>query len=215
MNSSDDAASRLHFKILYCFIAFIVLLLCAFPILGWWGKRAEAKLIEKQSEQWANEASAPVGTSDAPPQKRSGLTVKGFYIGMHTNELRPIVEGSFPDWSFNHAVDQPDWFMMTKLPDDPARYFKDELHVNFKYDTQGKVIAIHMTPHASDAVFNSGNMGGKEFVQTFMDAYGIPEMTPDRTAWMWNGKGVKVRIWGSKQLVIEKFSPEAARVNFN
>ena len=46
-------------------------------------------------------------------------------------------------------------------------------------DGNGNVAAIALSPGAVDALFNAGDMGAEEFAQSFMDAYGVPEMEPE------------------------------------
>ncbi|MFP4501548.1 MAG: hypothetical protein ACLFTT_11160 [Candidatus Hydrogenedentota bacterium] len=46
-------------------------------------------------------------------------------------------------------------------------------------DGEGQVAAIFLYPNAVEALFNAADMSAEEFAQSFIDAYGIPEMQPE------------------------------------
>ena len=103
---------------------------------------------------------------------------------------------------------------------DPRRRHKNEIlngnHCSFKGSRDGKLIEINLTAEVVNKMFNVADMSAENFVQAFIDAYKIPDMTPD-----WNGsinwweytspEGFKIKIYENKDIRIEKVAKAKER----
>lgn len=182
-------------------------------------------------------------TSNNSQNDKKGLAVQGFYIGMPLAEIVEVLNGKHseifkefeltPLFSWEHEY-------LKKAPEKPVEirnegglrvYKYDHCFIyenkiingrfcDFVGDENGKTIKIFISKSAVNALFNVEDMTTEKFVQTFIDAYKIPNMEPifgDNLSMRWeytSPDGFKIVIGNDKSIVMEKVAKAKER-NFS
>lgn len=160
----------------------------------------------------------PQQSQQAPAQPKAPqrLVIKGFYIGMSAEELlRTIKEvHKLPASQFSYKP-QDHWATI---------YLggRADEEINIRLNSDNKVFHINMGNLAVNTFFNAQQLNLDEFIQSFVNAYHIPEMAPrtlpdsnQRVHEYISPDGVRVDIFSDKSILIQKADVQGMKGNFN
>lgn len=201
----------------------------------WWtystikGRLHEPAPWKPETTDWRAEHPLPQ-RQQMPIPVPSWLVVKGLYIGMPVSSLETAVKNKFcGDWQIeNHPADTVQYFVIwSPHLADSKQVRKETLahdlvsdNVHVLYDQSGNVTNIIFFNLAVDNLFSTGNLTADQFVQMFVNAYGIPTMKyhtgENNLYWEYTKDDILVRISTHKVVVLSKTLPQSeVQKNFN
>ncbi len=143
------------------------------------------------------------------------LVIKGLYIGMSAEEATKniVVSGHGRIWTrpstFGSRESQKGYDIVFNEENDPKGRWTGQIWIDPNTE---RVTVFFFDKELTDFLFKTADQSAKEFAQSLIDSYGVPNLSPSefsgRQAWMYKSpQGWTLRIMADKTVDVSK-TPE-------
>jgi hypothetical protein len=167
--------------------------------------------LTQDIEQQLTQDIEPKPSHDIEKNSTKVYKVKGFYIGMDIQDVPGLLKDNMKGtkWEIPGGG-------MYKVESENGKKVVKVGGFGFVFaqaSEDGRVEEIFIPGLLADDLFKTHDMPANEFVEKFINSYGIPEMRVDeRNVWYYiDPSGIKIKIDNTKGVLLEKVASERER----